>query len=208
MRHNPARRDEHPDSYRDISTAMNPANGETIWLKTIKNIQMKKIIIGLVTILLASNAAYSQSDNADIDIVQALFGKSKKLIIDEYMQLDDKETNNFWRIYDQYEGKRKGIERESFLLLKEYAEKYQTLDDAEADKLIVKFMKSMEGYNNLHQVYFRKMKKGVGSLKAAKFIQLETFIQTTLLANVQSQVPVIGELELLDRQNTEQKPEY
>ena len=169
--------------------------------------QMKKIIIGLLTILFATNVSYSQSDKADIDIVQALFGKSKKLIIDEYMQLDDKETNSFWRIYDQYEEKRKGIEKEGFLLLKEYADKYQALDDAEAHKLIVNFMKSMDGYNTLHKVYFKKMEKGIGSLKAAKFIQLETFIQTTLQANLQSQVPVIGELEQLDRQNTERKLE-
>ena len=51
------------------------------------------------------------------------------------------------------------------------------------------------------------MKKSIGSLKAAKFIQLETFIQTTLLANLQSQVPVIGELERLDIQKTERKLE-
>ena len=123
------------------------------------------------------------------------------------MQLDDKEKNSFWRIYDQYEEKRKGIEKEGFILLKEYADNYQTMDDAEAHKLIVNFMKSMDGYNTLHKVYFKKMEKGIGSLKAAKFIQLETFIQTTLQANLQSQVPVIGELERLDRQNTERKPE-
>jgi hypothetical protein len=168
---------------------------------------MKKIIIGFFTILFATNVAYSQNDNADIDIAQALFGKSKRLIIEEYMQLDDKEKNSFWRIYDQYEEKRKRIEREGFLLLREYAEKYQTLDDAEAHKLIVNFMKSRDEYNSLHKIYFRQMEKGIGSLKAAKFIQLETFIQTTSQANLQSQVPVIGELERLDYQNTEQKLE-
>ncbi len=166
---------------------------------------MKKIIIGLFTILFAGHAAYCQSDNADIDIVQALFGRSKRLIIAEYMQLEDKEKNSFWHLYDQYEEKRKGIEKEGFLLLKEYAEKYQTLNDAEAHKLIVNFMESMDGYNALHKVYFKKMEKTVGSLKAAKFIQLETFIQTSLQANLQSQVPVIGELERLNHQNTELK---
>lgn len=164
---------------------------------------MKKIIIGLFTILFTGNAAYCQSNKADIDIVQALFGRNKRLIIAEYMQLEDKEKKSFWHLYDQYEEKRKGIEKEGFLLLNEYAQKYQTLNDAEAHKLIVNFMKSMDGYNALHKVYFKKMEKGVGSLKAAKFIQLETFIQTTSQANLQSQVPVIGELERLDRQNTE-----
>jgi hypothetical protein len=168
---------------------------------------MKKIIIGLFAILFTTNVAYSQSDNADIDIVQALFGKSKRIIIEEYMQLDDKEKSSFWRIYDKYEEKRKRIEKEGFLLLKEYTDKYQTLDDAEAHRLIVNFMKSMDGYNSLHKIYFRQMEKGIGSLKAAKFIQLETFIQTTSQADLQSQVPVIGELESVDRQNIERKPE-
>jgi hypothetical protein len=166
---------------------------------------MKKIIIGLFTILFATIAGYSQSDNEDIDIVQAVFGRNKRLIIDENMQLDEKEKKSFWLIYDQYEKKRKKIEKDGFLLLKEYADKYQTLDDAQADKLIVNFMKSTEAYNTLHKVYFKKMKKNIGSLKAAKFIQLETFIQTTLQANLQSQVPVIGELERLDQHNNERK---
>ena len=130
-----------------------------------------------------TDIAYSQKDNTDIDIVQSLFGRSKRLIIDEYMQLDDKEKNSFWRIYDQYEEKRKAIEKEGFILLKEYADNYETMDDAEARKLMVNFMKSMDGYNTLHKVYFRKMEKVIGSLKAATFIQLEIFIQTALQGN-------------------------
>ena len=154
-----------------------------------------------------THIAYGQRDNTDIDIVQSLFGRSKRLIINEYMQLDDKEKNSFWRIYDQYEEKRKAIEKESLILLKEYADNYETMDGAEARKLIVNFMKSMDGYNALHKVYFRKMEKVIGSLKAATFIQLETFIQTELQENLQNQVPVIGELERLDSQNTERKLE-
>jgi len=166
---------------------------------------MKKIIIGLIAILIATTVGYSQSDNTDIDIVQAVFGRNKRLIIDANMQLNEQEKKTFWLIYDQYEEKRKKIEKEGFLLLKEYGDKYQTLDDAEAHKLIVNFMKSMEAYNTLQQISFRKMEKGIGSLKAAKFIQLETLIQTTLQANLQSQVPVIGELERLDQQHAERK---
>ena len=123
------------------------------------------------------------------------------------MQLDDKERDSFWRIYDQYEEKRKAIEKESLILLKEYADNYKTMDGTEAHKLIVNFMKSMDEYNALHKVYFKKMEKAIGSLKAATFIQLETFIQTELQENLQNQVPVIGELERLDSQNTERKLE-
>ena len=36
---------------------------------------MKKIIIGLFTILFVTDIAYGQKDNTDIDIVQSLFGR-------------------------------------------------------------------------------------------------------------------------------------
>lgn len=166
---------------------------------------MKKVIVGLFIILFVTDIAYSQRDNTDIDIVQSLFGRSKRLIIDENMQLDDKQKNSFWRIYDQYEEKRKAIEKEGFILLKEYADNYATMDDAEARKLIVNFMKSRDGYSTLHKVYFKKMEKVVGSLKAAKFIQFEIFIQTALQQAVQNQVPVIGELGRLESENGERK---
>jgi hypothetical protein len=167
---------------------------------------MKKIVIGLV-ILLVTDVAYSQKDNTDIDVVQSLFGRDKRLIINEYMRLNDKQKNSFWPIYDQYEEKRKSIQKESFILLKEYADNYDTLNGAEARKLIVNFMDNLEGYNSLYKVYFKKMEKVIGSLKAATFIQLEIFIQTALQESLQSKVRVIGELERVDIQHTEPKLE-
>jgi hypothetical protein len=167
---------------------------------------MKKIIIGLF-ILLVTDVAYSQDNNSDIDVVQSLMGRDKRLVIDQYMQLDDKQKNSFWRIYDQYEKKRKAIEKEGFILLKEYADNYETMNDDVARRLMVNFMKSMDEYNTLYKVYFRKTEKVIGSLKAAKFIQLEVFIQTALQETLQNQVPVIGELKRQDIPITEGKLE-
>jgi len=167
---------------------------------------MKKVIIGLF-ILLLTDISYSQSNNTDIDVVQSLFGRDKRLIIDQHLQLDEKQNSSFWRLYDQYEVKRKAIEKEGFMLLKEYADNYNAMDDAEARKLIVKFIRSMDGYNTLYKVYFRKMEKVVGSLEAAKFIQMEVFIQTALQESLQNQLPVIGELQRSEIQNPEQKPD-
>src|SRR4030095_17233620 len=120
---------------------------------------MKKLIMGLCTALCVAHVAYGQRDNTDIDIVQSMFGKSKRLIITEYIQLDDKEKNSFWQIYDKYEEKRKVIEKQSLILLKDYADHYQTMDSAEARKLIITFMNTIDEYNDLHKVYYRKMEK-------------------------------------------------
>ena len=165
---------------------------------------MKRTIIYLFTIFL-TGAVYGQIDNSDIDLAQSIFGKSKRLIISEYIQPDAKEKDAFWKMYDQYEEKRKSIEKQRFLLLKEYADNYETLNGAEANKLITSFMKTTDEYNKLHKIYFKKAERAVGSLKAATFIQLEIFIQTSVQSDLQSQIPVIGELEKFNNEKSGQE---
>ena len=165
---------------------------------------MKRTIFCLFIISL-TGIGYGQIDNSDIDLAQSIFGKSKRLIVNEYIQPDANEKDTFWKIYDEYEEKRKLIERQRFLLVKEYADNYDKLDDAEANKLITSFIKSTDEYNKLYKIYFKKAERAVGSLKAATFIQLEIFIQTAVQSNLQSQIPVIGELKKLNNQQTKQE---
>lgn len=164
---------------------------------------MKKIIIGIFTILLGTGMAYCQKDNTDIDLVQSLNGRNKKLIVHEFIQLDAKEEKSFWKIYSQYEEKRKAIEKKRFILLKKYADNFLTIDDAEAHALARGFLESIDEYNKLHKTYFKKMERVTGSLKAARFIQLETFLETELQANLQTQVPLIGELQRIEGKKTQ-----
>jgi hypothetical protein len=39
------------------------------------------------------------------------------------------------------------------------------------------------------------MKKKVGGLEAAKFIQLETYLQTAIRSELQEAIPLIGEID-------------
>jgi hypothetical protein len=161
-------------------------------------------MICLLTSCLLASLAHAQRDNTDIDIVQSIFGRNKRMIIDANLKLDDQDKSRFWNIYDQYEEKRKSIERERFLLLKDYADSYESLDAAKAGRLMTGFMKTTDEYNKLYKTYFKKVEKAVGGLKAATFIQMETFIQTALQSNLQSQVPIIGELERINNQKAGQ----
>jgi hypothetical protein len=47
----------------------------------------------------------------------------------------------------------------------------------------------------LYQKYYGKMKKKVGGLEAAKFIQLETYLQTAIRSELQEAIPLIGEID-------------
>ena len=66
-----------------------------------------------------TDIAYSQTENTDIDIVKSLSGRSKRLIINEYMQLMIKKKI-LPGVYIM-NMKRKVVEKGNHILLKEYA---------------------------------------------------------------------------------------
>jgi len=64
---------------------------------------MKRIILTLTFLITFSALALAQTEKEDIAIAEAVFGKAKKTIIAEYMQIDENHKTEFWHLYDDYE---------------------------------------------------------------------------------------------------------
>jgi hypothetical protein len=158
---------------------------------------MKKVSLTLICMSFFSLLAVAQTEKEDVAIATSIFGKTKKAIITDYMQIDVKDSKAFWDLYDQYEDKDNVINLERLALIKQYADNYNTLDDALATKIAGEYFNNTAKYNSLYKVYFEKFKKLVGGVKAATLFQIEIYIQTAIQANLQSQIPVIGELQKL-----------
>jgi hypothetical protein len=157
---------------------------------------MKKIVLTILTITILGQVAIAQLQQEDVAIAQSLFSKKKKETISSFMKIDASPTNGaFWKLYDEYEVKRNVIMKERFYLLNEYSQKYATLDDASASKLAEGFMKGTEQSDKLSKQYYKKFKKLIGGLQATTLFQIELYIQTATQANLQTQVPIIGELQ-------------
>jgi hypothetical protein len=159
---------------------------------------MKKLFnhpIIFIVLLFLSPFVMAQSNKEDIDIIQSAFGKDKKELVRDYMELSGKDSAAFWKLYDEYEDKRKVIGRERINLLEQYANGYQNLDNAKAEKLATAILSNDAKYNNLHQTYFKKFSEILGARNAAKFLQLEIYVQTYVRANVMREIPLIGDLD-------------
>lgn len=52
-------------------------------------------------------------------------------------------------------------------------------------------------YQKLMSKYYNKYKKAVGAINAAKIIQFENYMQTTVQAEIQDAIPFVGEIEAL-----------
>jgi hypothetical protein len=162
---------------------------------------MKKQIL-LITVLLVTLQLSAQSTvDDDIAIIQSVFGKEKKELVGSFLSLAGDTATKFWTVYDEYETERKSLSKDRFNVIKDYANQYASLTDDQAAALAKRIMSSDLNYAKMHEKYFKKVEKVVGGKNAAKFFQLESYIQNTIRANIQNQIPFIGELEEAAKQN-------
>ena len=155
---------------------------------------MKKLIIVTVAMMLTANL-FAQSNKEDIDIVQSIFGKDKKELVTAYMTIPQSQSAKFWSLYDQYETSRKSLGKERIALIEAYANGYATLDNKKASDLTTKKMAWADKYTKFQQLYFSKFTAVIGGLQAAKFIQLEDYIENCIRLSIQEKIPFIGELD-------------
>ena len=156
---------------------------------------MRKIII-VLAILFAVNFGYSQSSfKEDVDVVQSIYGKSKSDLMKEYMNLSDSQAALFAKVYEKYEEERKALGQVKFQLINNYAANYATLTDQKADELAKGILKNNLDYEKLYTKTYSQAKKAIGAINAAKFMQIEVYLQTIIRGEILDSIPFIGELE-------------
>lgn len=156
---------------------------------------MKKISLILIMVV-ASFSSYAQSSfKEDVEVLQSIYGKSKSDLVKEYMNLSDTQSAAFTKIYDTYETERQALGQTKFQIINDYATNYATLTDAKADELAKATLKNNLNYEKLYTKTYGHAKKAIGAINAAKFIQLEVYLQTTIREELQNAIPFIGELD-------------
>ncbi len=157
---------------------------------------MKKWILFLpLCMAFIANGAYSQTMSVDdeITLIQAEFGKDKKMLVDAYMDLPESVAQGFWTIYQEYEDARKSLSRERMKIINDYLNEFDSIGEAEADDLAKRTIKNDQKLANLHAKYYKKFKKVSSALDAAKFLQVDTYIHNTIRNLMQQELPFIGE---------------
>jgi hypothetical protein len=155
---------------------------------------MKKFLIALLLVVSGSSFAQSLAKE-DVDVIQSIYGKSKSDLVKQYMNLSDEQTVAFQKVYDDYETERKALGQNIIKVVDDYATNYATLTDAKADELAKGTLKSNLGYEKLYDKTYTKAKKAIGAINAAKFIQLEVYLQTAIRSQILDSIPFIGEIE-------------
>jgi hypothetical protein len=155
---------------------------------------MKKLFTPLCIFLFFSASAQVTQD--DINLVQSMYGKEKRTLVQEYMAFTDSaKATAFWKEYDAYETERKKLSQDFIGILQNYADNYATLDDKKADELVTKMSANNIAFENLYMKHYKKMKAAVGALQASQFIQLEAYLKSVIKTVILDDIPFIGEID-------------
>ena len=156
---------------------------------------MKKLIpaIALVAFALAGTMPASAQDPADEDI--KLFRKDlrsmRKQIIAANMVLSDKEAEQFWPLFERYTQDLVAKQDQKYALLKEYAQDYTTMTDAEAEKYIHGRASVDQAILQVRLKYFPLFRKVLSGKSTALFFQLDWRLGLIMDLQLASQTPVI-----------------
>ena len=151
-----------------------------------------KTLFTSLTLAVFASASFAQSFQTEVEIIQEAFGLDKKVAVANFMQLEEN-ADRFWKIYDEYEAERKKLGKERIKVIADYAKSYPTISDEEILALFKRTKAFKKSFAKLQQTYFNRMRKEVGTSKAAQFWQLESYFNAMIQAEIYSQIPFIGE---------------
>ena len=155
---------------------------------------MKRIL--LAAILMAFTiSAFAQVNSEDLAIIQSVYSKDKSDIIKSKLNLSDAQGKAFWPLYDQYEAKRVRLSNQRVAIINDYLKKYDQLNGQSSTALMTRVFANDKAFTNLQQSYFPQFAAAVGGKNAAKFYQLENYLQLIVRLHVQDEIPFIGELD-------------
>jgi len=134
--------------------------------------------------------AQTQSVAADQQIVLKQILNDKRAVYAKNLGLSDSESRAFWPIYDDYEAKRKKLDDRFLANLNDFANKYDTLTDADAKKVLTEKMSIEKERDALKQTYTNKVAKVLPPKKALRYAQIETRVEAELRSQVYTLIPL------------------
>jgi len=156
---------------------------------------MKRLFILTITMMFTGMFVKAQSGDPELDYIKKTYSKDKKAIVDEYMNLNAQDAGKFWPLYAEYEGKRETLASARIDLINQYVNGYSTLTPELADKLVKSSFDNTISQDKLNANYYEKIKKAIGAINSAKYMQLEIYLQTMWKAVVQSNIPLVGAVD-------------
>jgi hypothetical protein len=128
---------------------------------------------------------------AYVELLRSDVRGQKVAIITDVMNFTEAEDAAFWPIYREYELELTRLNDERVTIIQEYADSYEHVTDAIADRLILKALDLEARRTALKGKYYDRMKSALSAKTAARFLQVEHQLLTIIDLQIASSLPVV-----------------
>ena len=129
--------------------------------------------------------------DTDIQLLRSDVQAGKNQIIADTMQFTGAESLAFWPVYRDSAHDQQEIGDDRVQLIKDYAQNFDSMDDAKARDMVQRMINIEDRTLNLREDYWPRFMKALGAKRAAKFYQVDN--RLTLIVNLQltAEIPLI-----------------
>jgi len=111
-------------------------------------------------------------------------------LITEVMQFTEAEDATFWPVYREYESALQKINDDRMALIRDYAQAFDTLNDATADRLATRALDLQATRQALTVRFYARFKTALPPKTAVRFLQVENQILLLLDLQIAASLPV------------------
>jgi hypothetical protein len=127
----------------------------------------------------------------DVQLLRQDIRSSKKQLVAANLTLTDAEATKFWPVYDQYAAEMAKLGDQKYALIKEYAQNFGTLTDAQAHSLIDRSLAVDEAIAKLRIKYVPIVGKVLPGTKTATFFQIDRRLGGLIDLQIASLIPLV-----------------
>ncbi|MEN8187013.1 MAG: hypothetical protein ABFR05_07785 [Bacteroidota bacterium] len=145
----------------------------------------------LILFFLFTSIGFAQTYQDEVALIQSLYGMEKKEYVAEFVELDADELNDFWKLYDDYEIKRKKIGKKRYDLIWNYVNIHGDLKPEDAEMFMKEALPIRHDFDDLLDHYYSKIKHKTDPVVALQFYQIESYIADVIRTELLEDIYVI-----------------
>jgi hypothetical protein len=128
---------------------------------------------------------------AFVELARSDIRTNKALIIAQNIDFTSDEAVEFWPVQREYETDLNKLLDQRYDLIVKFAKQYGSMTDPQAADLAMKVFDLEGKRTDLKRKYFKKFRKVIPALKAARFFQIENQINMAIDLQVAASLPLI-----------------
>jgi hypothetical protein len=156
---------------------------------------MKQFIMLVVAaaIMCVTPAFAENAQNTNMQILLEKVKADKKLLIASNMDLTDRESKDFWPLYEEYQKDLEKLNHHLSGLINEYADAYNkgSVPDELAKNLINEWLKTEGAEVKMRRELAEKLTKVLPATKVARYLQMESKIRAAIKFDLAANIPLV-----------------